>query len=153
MVSLARQGSRQKFCCTVVSSGLTPDLGTSRTTPGRLQDDSRTTPGRLQESSYLPHFSTFHQGFLRRDFVDLWRPCLHPAEHQALCCGMSLCALRRSSLCYPGAWEAKPNRCRPQQLSQDLAVKKQFMQTHIWQTHYICIYVYIYIYIYIQYIL
>ena len=41
MVSLARQGSRQKFCCTVVSSGLTPDLGTSRTTPGRLQDDSR----------------------------------------------------------------------------------------------------------------
>ena len=41
MVSLARQGSRQKFCCTVVSSGLTPDLGTSRTTP----DDSRTTPG------------------------------------------------------------------------------------------------------------
>jgi hypothetical protein len=145
MVSLARQGSRQKFCCTVVSSGLTPDLGTSRTTPGRLQDDSRTTPGIFLPST-LFHVSP---GVPTPGFRGSVAPV--PASGRAsgtVLWHVTLCAttkflvlswrLRSKAKPLPPA-TAVPRPCRQ---------KTVYANTHMANTLYLhlCIHIYIYTY-------
>ena len=132
----------------MVSSGLTPDLGTS------------TTP-RLQEFSYLPHFSTLHQSLLRCDFVGLRRPCLRQNIRRCAVGCMSLCALRWKILCGILAPEkqrqsgAARNGCPKTLPSRNNLCKHTYgkhticVSIHMYYV-YVCIYIYTYVYIHIS---